>query len=70
VPPEQLLATAESLGATSTGQTRFHLAATPADALEEARELAGYNGLICVTGSLFLAAEARTLLLKDRAADP
>jgi dihydrofolate synthase/folylpolyglutamate synthase len=69
VPPEQLLATAESLGATSTGQTRFHLAATPAEALEEARELAGYNGLICVTGSLFLAAEARTLLLQDRTAD-
>jgi dihydrofolate synthase/folylpolyglutamate synthase len=35
----------------------------PADALELARRRTGPDGLICVTGSLFLAAEARAIVL-------
>lgn len=41
----------------------------PAEALAAARRLAGPDGLICVTGSLFLAAEARAIIL-DRASTP
>mgnify|MGYP001154663457 CR=1 FL=1 len=35
----------------------------PAEALATARRLAGPDGLVCVTGSLFLAAEARAVVL-------
>jgi dihydrofolate synthase/folylpolyglutamate synthase len=35
---------------------------TPAEALEAARSLTPPDGLICVTGSLFLAAETRALI--------
>jgi dihydrofolate synthase/folylpolyglutamate synthase len=38
-------------------------AADPADALELARRLTPPDGLICVTGSLFLAAESRAIIL-------
>ncbi|WP_165226305.1 bifunctional folylpolyglutamate synthase/dihydrofolate synthase [Aquisphaera insulae] len=37
--------------------------ADPAEAIELARRQAGGGGLVCVTGSLFLAAEARAALL-------
>jgi dihydrofolate synthase/folylpolyglutamate synthase len=40
-----------------------HASADPAEALELARRLTGPDGLICVTGSLFLAAEARAVVL-------
>ncbi len=40
-----------------------HLAAEPAGALALARELTDSDGLICVSGSLFLAAEARAIVL-------
>lgn len=36
---------------------------SPAEALATARRLAGPDGLVCVTGSLFLAAEARAVVL-------
>jgi dihydrofolate synthase/folylpolyglutamate synthase len=39
------------------------LTADPAEALELARQLTPPDGLICVTGSLFLAAEARAVVL-------
>jgi len=39
------------------------VAADPAQALDLARCLTGPDGLICVTGSLFLAAEARAVVL-------
>jgi dihydrofolate synthase/folylpolyglutamate synthase len=39
------------------------IAAEPAQALALARELTDLDGLICVTGSLFLAAEARMIIL-------
>ena len=35
----------------------------PAEAIREALRLTPPNGLICVTGSLFLAAEARAVVL-------
>lgn len=41
----------------------------PAEALAVARRVTGSDGLICVTGSLFLAAEARAILL-DRSTSP
>lgn len=40
-----------------------HLASDPGEALELARRLTPPHGLICVTGSLFLAAETRALVL-------
>jgi dihydrofolate synthase/folylpolyglutamate synthase len=40
-----------------------HIAADPAEALDLARSLTGPEGLICVTGSLFLAAESRAVVL-------
>ena len=39
------------------------IAPDPASALELASALAPPEGLICITGSLFLAAEARAVLL-------
>jgi dihydrofolate synthase/folylpolyglutamate synthase len=36
--------------------------ATPAEALEEARREAGEDGLVCITGSVFLAGEVRPML--------
>jgi dihydrofolate synthase / folylpolyglutamate synthase len=47
-----------------TGQT-IRTAADPAEALELARRLTAPDGLICVTGSLFLAAEARAVILNQ-----
>jgi len=58
VPPETILAAISEL----TGQTAL-TAADPAEALELARQLTPPKGLICVTGSLFLAAEARAIVL-------
>ena len=66
VPPDQLQSLAESLNCGDTKNTRLHQAADPGTALAAARELAGYDGLVCVTGSLFLAAEARCLLMRER----
>jgi dihydrofolate synthase/folylpolyglutamate synthase len=43
-------------------------AADPTEALAVARRLSPRDGLICVTGSLFLAAEARALILPHEAA--
>jgi dihydrofolate synthase/folylpolyglutamate synthase len=40
-----------------------HIASDPAEALDLARRLTPPSGLICVTGSLFLAAEARAIVL-------
>jgi dihydrofolate synthase/folylpolyglutamate synthase len=40
-----------------------HVAFDPASALEKARAITPPEGLICVSGSLFLAAEARALVL-------
>jgi dihydrofolate synthase / folylpolyglutamate synthase len=58
VPPESI---ADQILAMS-GRTA-HIAAEPAQALALARELTDSDGLICVTGSLFLAAEARAIEL-------
>ena len=58
VPPEVI---ADQILAIS-GRTA-HLAPEPAGALALARELTDSDGLICVTGSLFLAAEARAIVL-------
>jgi dihydrofolate synthase / folylpolyglutamate synthase len=58
VPVDAVVATISEL----TGQT-VHTAADPAEALELARRLTPPSGLICVTGSLFLAAEARAIVL-------
>lgn len=58
VAPETIMSAVLMLG----GQTA-HLATDPAEALELARSLTAPDGLICVTGSLFLAAEARAVVL-------
>lgn len=58
VPPEEVLEAVQDLDGRSA-----HLASDPAEALALARRLTPPHGLICVTGSLFLAAETRALLL-------
>ena len=58
VPPEDVAAAIAELDGPPT-----RLAPDPAEALREARRLTASDGLICVTGSLFLAAEARALAL-------
>ena len=60
--PEELLSIAEPLQDDRTPVTRCHVAQNPSDALQDARELAGLNGLVIVTGSIFLASEVRSLL--------
>lgn len=50
-----------------TGQTT-RIAAGPAEALDLARQVTPADGLICVTGSLFLAAEARAVVLHHQPA--
>ncbi|MDX1948493.1 MAG: folylpolyglutamate synthase/dihydrofolate synthase family protein [Pirellulaceae bacterium] len=57
----QALATATSATATSAPAT-IQLAANPTTAWQEARQLAGPNDLVCITGSFFLAAELRPLV--------
>lgn len=59
LPPGEIVATMEALA----GRTRPLIAPTPAAALALAHELTPPEGLICMTGSLFLAAEARALVL-------
>ena len=44
----------------------IQIAEHPAEALELARQRTPSDGLICVTGSLFLAAEARAILLQHQ----
>jgi dihydrofolate synthase/folylpolyglutamate synthase len=58
VAPETIVAAVSELN----GQS-IPIAADPAEALEVARRLTPSGGLICVTGSLFLAAEARAIIL-------
>jgi dihydrofolate synthase / folylpolyglutamate synthase len=58
VPPESIAQHVVAI----TGRT-VQIAPGPAEALALARELTDSDGLICVTGSLFLAAEARTIAL-------
>ena len=64
VPPEQLQTLVDDLDSRPFSQTQFHQASDPPTAIAKARQLAGPDGLICVTGSLFLAAEARVHLLR------
>ena len=62
VPPEEIREAIRQLdGREAT------LAVDPSEALAKARENTPKGGLICVTGSLFLAAETRALLLKESA---
>lgn len=63
VPPEEAARTMEELGGRPA-----RIAADPAEALTVARQCTPRDGLICVTGSLFLAAEARALILGQDAA--
>lgn len=56
-PSASVAAAVETLGGSVT------VADDPAEALAVARRLAGPGGLVCVTGSLFLAAEARAVVL-------
>jgi dihydrofolate synthase/folylpolyglutamate synthase len=58
VPPEEL---AHLLS--GAGITPFTISRTPAEALRAARQSAGANDLICITGSVFLAGELQPLLM-------
>jgi dihydrofolate synthase/folylpolyglutamate synthase len=46
----------------STGSAPVRVCPTPAEALQAARQEAGEDGLICITGSVFLAGEVRPML--------
>jgi dihydrofolate synthase/folylpolyglutamate synthase len=59
VPPEEVAEAIRSFDGRSV-----HLAPGPLEALELARRLTPAHGLICVTGSLFLAAETRAIVLQ------
>jgi dihydrofolate synthase/folylpolyglutamate synthase len=59
VPPEEVAEAIRALGGPPT-----LTAPGPAEALAVARRLTPPGGLICVTGSLFLAAETRALVLR------
>lgn len=61
VPPESLA----RLAHTFTAQP-CHVAPTPEDAWQLAERLTPPNGLICVTGSFFIAAELRERILTDQ----
>lgn len=67
VPPTEVRAAALGLGA---AEAAVELAPDPAGALQTARRQTPADGLICVTGSLFLAAETRALLLGLTTAAP
>jgi len=43
----------------------FTLCETPVEAWRAARQAAGPDDLICITGSVFLAGELRPVVLKD-----
>jgi dihydrofolate synthase/folylpolyglutamate synthase len=64
----QIASLAEAVLAAAPGNGRpakkpqIFLAETPAEALARARQLAGRDTLVCITGSFFLAAELRPLV--------
>ena len=49
----------------SSSPDNVHIARGPADALNLAKVLSGPEGIVCVTGSIFIAAEIRTLLISE-----
>jgi dihydrofolate synthase/folylpolyglutamate synthase len=59
--PEKLRALAEEelMGLALEPSPRLHIAAEPLSAWHLAQQLADQQGLICITGSFFLAAELR-----------
>jgi dihydrofolate synthase/folylpolyglutamate synthase len=65
VPPESLLNTAIELCQTLHLSPQLHTAATPEDALDLALQLTPENGYVLASGSLFLAAEVRSLVRSD-----
>jgi len=66
VPPETLLAAAARLCNELPNAPALHIAETPAEAVSLANSLAHNTGYVLATGSIFLAAEVRGLLLTDR----
>jgi dihydrofolate synthase/folylpolyglutamate synthase len=62
VPLEKLTALVRRLGA-----RRYHALATPPEAWARARALAADDDLVCITGSFFLAAELRRVILAEAA---
>jgi dihydrofolate synthase/folylpolyglutamate synthase len=63
VPPDQLLNLATEIQPTLDFSPLVHTAEGPGPAIEIAKALAGPAGVVVITGSIFLAAEARGLLL-------
>ncbi len=61
VEPENLLTSATAIKPHGV----FEIERTPQSAIKRARALAGDTGMICVTGSFFIAAEVRTALGKS-----
>ncbi|HVA50491.1 MAG TPA: folylpolyglutamate synthase/dihydrofolate synthase family protein [Pirellulales bacterium] len=65
VPPEELAALARGIS-----EVPVQVCADPSAAWQAAREQAGEEDLVCVTGSFFIAAEMRALWTGDRLASP
>lgn len=63
VPTDQLLTLATEIQPALNFSSLMHTAEGPGPAIEMARALAGPAGVVVITGSIFLAAEARGLLL-------
>ncbi|HQZ68338.1 MAG TPA: folylpolyglutamate synthase/dihydrofolate synthase family protein [Planctomycetaceae bacterium] len=61
-PPEDLLAISQTLTEAIPNTWRTQTAPDPQMAMQKARELAGAEGVVVVTGSIFLASEVRSLL--------
>ena len=59
-----------AVAATAIGGRTVYTTQDPASALELARRLTTPQALVCVTGSLFLAAEARAILLGQPSEQP
>lgn len=66
VAPEEMMQTVRNDDIACRQEHGIHLAQTPATALEQARVLSGTDGVVCGTGSIFVAAELLQHLTQNR----
>lgn len=63
VAPEELHQTVKEFQLETRSKRACVVSASPKEALELARKTAGHDGVVCGTGSIFVAAELRSLLI-------
>jgi folylpolyglutamate synthase/dihydropteroate synthase len=66
MPADELMRHARRIAAAEGSVLDIDRCDTPAAALTRARETTSSDGLICATGSFFLAAEMKELLTRER----